>query len=144
MSRKRTREIPNFWKVPRGRPSMMSRLRRRLGEALRGSFCRPRRAASRASSVALGSTRVFFSSRRFAAYRSTITLRCSLRAILDFLAMCLALLSEFDVLADLGVVLLQDQAVRVVTTVLAGYVGVTGARSGLQLDDRTYVLVLCH
>ncbi|VXB87763.1 hypothetical protein ARTHRO9V_20178 [Arthrobacter sp. 9V] len=73
-----------------------------------------------------------------------MTLRCSLRAIFDFFAMCLALLSEFDVLADLGVVLLQDQTVRIVTTVLTGYVGVSGARSGLQLDDRTYVLVLCH
>src|SRR6476660_915513 len=73
-----------------------------------------------------------------------MTLRCSLRAILDFLAMCLALLSEFDVLADLGVVLLQDHAVRIVTTVLAGYVGVTRARGRLELDDRPYVLVLSH
>src|SRR6185312_14816124 len=57
---------------------------------------------------------------------------------------CLALLSEFDVLADDRVVLLQDNAVRVVTTVLPGHVGEAGASGGLQLDDGTYVLVLCH
>ena len=59
-------------------------------------------------------------------------------------ACSLALLSEFDVLADLGVVLLQNHAVRIVTTVLTGYVGVTRARGRLELDDRTYVLVLSH
>jgi hypothetical protein len=63
---------------------------------------------------------------------------------MDFLAIVLALLSEFDVLTDLGIVLLQDQAVRSVTTVFAGYVRETGTRGALQLDDRTYVLVFCH
>ena len=40
-------------------------------------------------------------------------------------------------LADDGVVLLQHHAVGVVAAVLTGHVGVTGASSGLELDDRT-------
>src|SRR5699024_10064752 len=55
ISRRRTREIPNFCRVPRGRPSMESRLRTRTGEASRGSFCKPTRASSCCSSVAFGS-----------------------------------------------------------------------------------------
>ncbi len=40
----------------------------RLGlQKLPGSFCRPRRASSRCSSVDCGSTRAFFSARRFSA-----------------------------------------------------------------------------
>jgi hypothetical protein len=35
--------------APRGRPVMAQRLRWRVGLALRGSFCRPRRAAARSS-----------------------------------------------------------------------------------------------
>jgi hypothetical protein len=67
MSRKRTREMPNFVRTPRGRPSMTSRERTRTGDALRGSFCRPTRAASRSSSVDVGDTSAFFSSARLAA-----------------------------------------------------------------------------
>src|SRR5918994_904158 len=52
----------------------------------------------------------------------------------------LALLAEVNVLAHDGVVLLQHDAVGVVATVLGGHVGVTGARRGAELDDRTYVL----
>src|SRR5690606_11854305 len=64
---------------------------------------------------------------------------------LGLLGHVLALLSEFNVLADDWVVLLHDHAVRIVTTVLTGYVSETGASGGLQLDDRTYVLILlCH
>ena len=39
------RPRPNMRKVPRGRPVMAQRLRRRVGLALRGSFCSSRRAA---------------------------------------------------------------------------------------------------
>src|SRR3954447_2884877 len=144
MSRKRTREMPNLLRFPRGRPSTASRLRTRIGEASRGSFCRPTRAASRDSSVPFGSTRAFLSSRRLAAQRSTITLRCSFLAILDVLAMWLALLSEVDVLAHYGVVLLEHETVGVVTTVLAGHVGVPGACRRTELDDGTDVLLLRH
>src|SRR5699024_10819360 len=56
ISRKRIRETPNLRNVPRGRPSIESRSRTRTGDASRGSFCSPTRAASRSSSDALGST----------------------------------------------------------------------------------------
>src|SRR5699024_1707459 len=61
ISRRRTREIPNFCRVPRGRPSMESRLRTRTGEASRGSFCKPTRASSCCSSVEFGSISCAFS-----------------------------------------------------------------------------------
>src|SRR5690554_923259 len=71
-----------------------------------------------------------------------MTLRCSLRAILDFLAMGSALLAEFDVLADHRVVLLQHEAIGIVAAVLAGHIGEPGTRRGAHLDDRTDVLTL--
>jgi len=67
MSRKRTRLMPNLLSTPRGRPSIESLLRTRTGDALRGSFCRPTRAASRSSSDSAGLMSAFLSSRRFAA-----------------------------------------------------------------------------
>ncbi len=67
MLRKRTRETPNLVKTPRGRPSIASRLRTRVGLAFLGSFCRPRRASSLCSSVELGSTKAFFKAARFSA-----------------------------------------------------------------------------
>src|SRR5690606_5160883 len=53
-----------------------------------------------------------------------------------------ALLSEFDVLADDRVVLLQHDAVGVVAAVLARDVRVARTRGRTQLDDRTDILRL--
>src|SRR5699024_5680384 len=55
-----------------------------------------------------------------------------------------ALLSEIDVLADDGIVLLEHDAVRAVAAVLAGHVGVPGAGGRLELDDGTNILGLGH
>ena len=44
-------------------------------------------------------------------------------------------------LTNYWVILHQDHAVRIVTTVLLGYIGVASASSGLHLDDWTDVLV---
>src|SRR5690242_3705709 len=73
-----------------------------------------------------------------------ITARWSFFAILLFLAMWLPLLSEFDVLADDRVVLLEHDAVGVVATVLARHVRVAGAGGRPELDDGTDVLLLRH
>src|SRR5699024_165754 len=53
-----------------------------------------------------------------------------------------ALLSEIDVLADDGIVLLEHDAVRAVAAGLAGHVGVPGAGGRLELEDGTTLLGL--
>jgi hypothetical protein len=53
-SRSLLRPRPNLRYTPRGRPVIAQRLRSRVGEASRGSFCSFSRAASRSSSARPG------------------------------------------------------------------------------------------
>src|SRR5476649_2262867 len=85
-SRSLLRPRPNWRNVPRGRPVMAQRLRWRVGLALRGSFCRPRRAAARSSSLRFASLEIAFSSACFFAYLATSLSRLSSRSIKAILA----------------------------------------------------------
>ena len=77
---------PECAEWPRGRPSTWSRLRTRVALASRGCLRSSACAARRSASVDDGRRMISFSSARRAAYRSTISWRCSFFAILLFFA----------------------------------------------------------
>src|SRR5690606_12490218 len=79
ISRILLRARPNLRKVPRGRPVMAQRLRRRTGEASRGSAWSFARASARASSVAFGSRMIARSCLRRSAYFFTVASRFAWR-----------------------------------------------------------------
>src|SRR5258706_8087413 len=86
ISRILLRASPNLRNVPRGRPVNAQRLRRRTGEASRGSACSFARAWSRASSVAFESWMIASSALRFSAYFFTVARRFASRLMTASLA----------------------------------------------------------
>src|SRR5437868_9495208 len=85
---------PNLRYTPRGRPVSAQRLRRRTGEASRGSCCSLARASSRASSEARLSWMMSSSAARFALNFSTVWRRFSSRNFSASLAMGLSSVLE--------------------------------------------------
>src|SRR5476651_754639 len=74
-SRNWMRETPNLPMKPRGRPLIEQRLRMRVGDELRGSFCSFFCAEKNSSSEVDGLARMAFSSARFALYFSLRLMR---------------------------------------------------------------------
>src|SRR5579871_103223 len=99
-SRSLLRARPNLRNTPRGRPVSRQRLRRRVGEALRGSCCRASRAAMRSSSETRWSSMVEISAARFFANFATVLRRFASRLMMDVFAMCRRVL--FCVLCSVG------------------------------------------
>src|ERR1700690_1964981 len=85
-SRNFMRDKPNLLYTPRDRPVSAQRLRWRVGLALRGNFCRDRRAAIFSSSLALAWPITAFRAARLAAYFCASLTRLISRLIMDSLA----------------------------------------------------------
>src|SRR5215467_6099189 len=87
ISRSLLRARPNLRNTPRGRPVSLHRLRRRTGEAFRGSCCSCSRASWRSSSERFTSLMVASSAARRAANLATVLRRFCSRLIRASLAM---------------------------------------------------------
>jgi len=145
ISRKRIRETPYLLRKPRGRPSIESRPRTLIGEALRGSFCNPRRAASRESSVPAGSTRAFFQLQTL----NGVALDDNFCAVhygqsCFFLAILYRSSRNSTCLRTTGSYFFNTRRSGSVTTVLPRDVGVSGTCGGAHFDNGPNILCFSH